>query len=61
LLGYLYGDLQSLHIFAAIGRSNPLEEESLASESYGGEGGGDLHQRTPTRTRTCNGRPGTGL
>jgi len=38
LLGYLYGDLQSLHIFAAIGRSNPLEEESLASESYGGEG-----------------------
>jgi len=48
LLGYLYGDLQSLHIFAATGRSNPLEEESLASESYGGEGVAILireHQR----------------
>ena len=30
LFGYLYGDLQSLHVFTATCRCNSLEEESLA-------------------------------
>ena len=55
-----------------MGRSNPLEEESLASESYGGEGVAIFireHQRGPHLSRatrllllaTGDRRPATGL